>query len=428
MLTFRVVPDHRTPGIIRGTSRNPTNMGLHPKVNSTSERSNIAFPYDDFPDDHSMSPLDWSNYSTPLDPEVNQNVHRLSCVTNKTYNTQGILIDTGASCHIICNKGYFQAFDEDFVPSKNYLEMADGSRRNDLILGKGNATIPLYDESGISRNLVLKNALYVPSFKKNIMSLHNAVQDGVKFNFNSPGKEHMTTKNGVTFKIHTSGHLYVVNAVISKSPVTKSAQDWHRILGHCNYRDILNLPPAVTNMKIKGSAPKDLCETCIIAKFDQYFSREPQEKCTTPFQSVHIDLSGPHSDENLGDFKFIFGAVCEYSGYLSVYLLKSKADCDIAMKLFLADISPYGVVKKIRKEFGTEFLSGKFEQTLLDRGIKHEKSSPYSPSQNGIIEHSWDTIFNMARTLMTYANLSWYLWTFAIKMAAYLETDASTTD
>ena len=90
-----------------------------------------------------MSPLDWSNYSTPLDPEVNQNVHRLSCVTNKTYNTQGILIDTGASCHIICNKGYFQAFDEDFVPSKNYLEMADGSRRNDLIFGKGNAIIPI---------------------------------------------------------------------------------------------------------------------------------------------------------------------------------------------------------------------------------------------------------------------------------------------
>ena len=100
--------------------------------------------------------------------------------------------------------------------------------------------------------------------------------------------------------------------------------------------------------------------------------------------------------------------------------MKSKADCDIAMKLFLADISPYGVVKKIRTDFGTEFLSGKFEQILLDRGIKHEKSSPYSPSQNGIIERSWGTIFNMARALMTDANLPRHLWTFAIKMAAYL--------
>ena len=228
MLTSKVVPDHKTPGIIMetpdlGTSRSKTNRDS--KVNQIGGRSNIAIPYDNVPDDYSMSPMKRSTYTTSQYPKVNQNVHSLSCVSNKTYNTQGILIDTGASCHIIYNKGYFQAFDEDFVPSKNYLEMADGSRRNDLIFGKGNAIIPLYDESGIQRNLVLKNALYVPSFKKNIMSLHNAVQDGVKFNLNSPGKEHMITKNGVTFKIHTSGHLYVVNAVISKSPVTKSARD-----------------------------------------------------------------------------------------------------------------------------------------------------------------------------------------------------------
>ena len=362
----------------------------------------------------------WSTNSDFSDSDIIPNVHKLSCVTQTTYNTQGILIDTGASCHILSDKSYFKNFNAKFVPSENYLEMADGSRRNDLIKGKGDAIIPLYDESGIQRNFILKSALYVPSFNKNIMSLYNAVQDRVQFNFNAPGEEHMITKNGIVFKIKTSGHLYIVNSVISKSPVQRSTEDWHRALGHCNYRDVLKLPPVVTNMKIKGQPPKDTCETCIMAKFNQYFNREPQEKCSEPFQSIHIDLSGPHPDENIGDFKFIFGAVCEYSGYLSVYLLKSKSDCDQAMKHFLAQNSTYGTVKKIRTDFGTEFLSNKFEQILLDKGIRHEKSSPYSPSQNGSVERSWRTIFNMARALMTDSNLPRHLWTFAIKMAAYL--------
>ena len=350
----------------------------------------------------------------------NSAVHSLSCVTNRSYNTQGILIDTGASCHILSNKNYFLNFDENFVPSENYLELADGSKRNDLIKGKGDATIPLYDKSGFKRNFVLKNALYVPSFKKNILSLHNAVKSGVRFYLNSPGDEHMITQEGIKFRINTSGHLYVVNSVISNAPSVRSPLDWHKTLGHCNYKDIMKLPPIVSNMKIKGKRPEDDCETCILAKFNQYFSRKPEEKCTKPFHSCHIDLSGPHSDENTGNFKFIFGAVCEYSGYISVYLLKSKADCDQAMKTFLAQNATYGTVKKVRTDFGTEFLSDKFEQILLDRGIKHEKSSPYTPSENGKIERVWRTIFDMARALMIDANLPRDLWTYAIKMSAYL--------
>ena len=182
----------------------------------------------------------------------NSAVHSLSCVTNRSYNTQGILIDTGASCHILSNKNYFLNFDENFVPSENYLELADGSKRNDLIKGKGDATIPLYDKSGFKRNFVLKNALYVPSFKKNILSLHNAVKSGVRFYLNSPGDEHMITQEGIKFRINTSGHLYVVNSVISNAPSVRSPLDWHKTLGHCNYKDIMKLPPIVSNMKIKG--------------------------------------------------------------------------------------------------------------------------------------------------------------------------------
>ena len=230
-------------------------MALPTKAKEISIRNiNTEFPSGNSAENLCITPQDIlgcnfnvrsTNFNLP-NHDVIQNVHKLSCVTQATYNTQGILIDTGASAHILKDKSHFKSFDTNFVPSENYLEMADGSRRNDLIKGKGDAIIPLYDKSGTLRNFVLKNALFVPSFNKNIMSLYNAVRDGVQFNLNSPGEEYMVTKYGIVFNINTKGHLYLINSVISKSQVSRSSHDWHRKIPSQVTRD---LPSDRTNNK-----------------------------------------------------------------------------------------------------------------------------------------------------------------------------------
>ena len=67
-------------------------------------------------------------------------------------------------------------------------------------------------------------------------------------------------------------------------------------------------------------------------------------------------------------------------------MLKNKSDTLKAFEKFIADISPYGNLKYVRTDQGTEFTSGTFESVLIKNKMNHQKPSPYSPHQNGTIE------------------------------------------
>jgi len=43
-------------------------------------------------------------------------------------------------------------------------------------------------------------------------------------------------------------------------------------------------------------------------------------------------------------------------------------------------------VKAVRSDRGGEYINERMEAWLKDRGIVHQKSSPYSPQQNGKAE------------------------------------------
>ena len=50
-----------------------------------------------------------------------------------------LLVDTGATTHIITEKSRFCSFDSSFVPEKHTIELADGSRVSNLAKGRGKA-------------------------------------------------------------------------------------------------------------------------------------------------------------------------------------------------------------------------------------------------------------------------------------------------
>ena len=86
----------------------------------------------------------------------------------------------------------------------------------------------------------------------------------------------------------------------------------------------------------------------------------------------------------------------------------------------MAEISPYGSVKCIRSDQGTEFTSNAFEFLLVKHSIKREMSAPYSPHQNGTIERAWRSVFDMARCMLLESKLPKCLWPYAVMTAAYI--------
>ena len=79
-----------------------------------------------------------------------------------------------------------------------------------------------------------------------------------------------------------------------------------------------------------------------------------------------------------------------------------------------------------RSDNGGEYISKEFEKFLLDKGIHHELSAPYSPAQNGVAERINRTLMESARTMMAQAGLSDKYWAEAVVTGTYLRNRVPT--
>ena len=182
---------------------------------------------------------------------------------------------------------------------------------------------------------------------------------------------------------------------------------------------MLKLGDVVDGMKISSKTNFD-CETCTLGKMSQYRSRQADRKASKKLDLVHCDIAGPIDPPAKEGFRYSISFVDDYSGAITVYLLKNKSDTVPAMERFLADTAPYGTVKRLRTDNGTEFTSEEFKNLVVKNRIKHEFSAPYSPHQNGTVERSWRTLYEMARCLLLETKLPKKLWTYALKTSAYI--------
>ena len=354
--------------------------------------------------------------------EQHEFAFKVSCnkldVCNNVVNADTLLVDCGATAHIITDRSKFVKFDDDFNPSLHFIELADGSRTN-VVQGRGLAKVVLYDVNGRPRFCELNNALYVPSFSQDIFSVQAAADKGASVSFTANQSE-LRTPDGTMFDIKKRGKLYYLNSAITDTRVVHSAEMWHKILGHCNMKDIFNLEKISDDMKIVNPNKNFDCDVCTLGKMSQYRNRQPDRRATRPLELVHSDLAGPIDPAAREGFRYAMSFVDDFSGANLVYFLKQKSDAVAATEKFLADVAPYGNVKCIRSDNGTEYTSEKFKSLLVKNRIKHETSAPYSPHQNGTAERGWRSLFEMARCLLLEAKLPKFLWTYAVNTSAYI--------
>ena len=260
-----------------------------------------------------------------------------------------LLVDTGATAHILNDKSKFLKFDEDFKPENHYIELADGSRACGVVSAKGRAKIILHDVEGVAHEVFLEGALYIPSYRQNIFtfSVQSAINKGSAINL-APNSAEPSAPDGKKFALKKHGKLYYLNSAISSSGA-HTAETWHRILGHCNLNDVFKLEGVVEGMKITSKG-KPECGTCVQGKMSQYQNREPDRRAAAPLQLVHSDLAGPITPVSREGHKYAMVFVDDFSGVFGVYFLKNKSDATRATEQFLADTVPYGSVKRLRSD------------------------------------------------------------------------------
>jgi len=159
-----------------------------------------------------------------------------------------LLVDCGATAHIVNDKSRFTVFDRSFRPDKHFVELANGTKSNAALARY--ATIRIKDTRGHLVDATLKDALYVPSFPHSIFSVQAATAKGVSVIF-EPDRAELVYNDGTVCNIQKHGKLYYLdvfddNAMISDSVnYACDLSSWHKVLGHCNYDDVLKLQTVV---------------------------------------------------------------------------------------------------------------------------------------------------------------------------------------
>ena len=189
------------------------------------------------------------------------------------------MVDCGATSHIITEEDAFAKFDETFNPNAHYMELADGTRMNNVALKRGDAEVCLQDREGRCSKVTLKKALFIPSYPQSIFSVKAATTNGAMVTFQEE-RDELIHKDGTVFPIEVHERLYYLKTANNKRCVTNAVNDmmstdkvslscdvktWHEILGHCNINDVLKLPNVVEGMKITGNTKID-CNVCTEGK------------------------------------------------------------------------------------------------------------------------------------------------------------------
>ena len=124
-----------------------------------------------------------------------------------TESEEKFLVDCGATTHIVNTDLNFIKTDHSFKPEEHFIELADGSKANNIAKKRGTILISLLSSEGKVSKSKLENALYVPSFPQCNFSVQAVTRKGAKVNFD---RDHavLIAPDGTTSQIQQHGRLY----------------------------------------------------------------------------------------------------------------------------------------------------------------------------------------------------------------------------
>ena len=122
-------------------------------------------------------------------------------------STDTFLVDCGATTHIVNHDTNFVDIDTSFNPSVYYVELADGTRSNNIAKKRGTVVSKLQTADGAFVEVKLCNALFIPSYPQCIFSVQAATKRDCKLNFYDSNAE-LVAPNGTVFPIYQENRLY----------------------------------------------------------------------------------------------------------------------------------------------------------------------------------------------------------------------------
>jgi transposase InsO family protein len=335
------------------------------------------------------------------------------------------LIDSGASKHMTRQRNILSCISENKFSQKVTL----GHDYQYPIKGVGESNHKLN-----SRNsLKMKDVLYVPGLKKNLLSISALEKKGFKVAF-IDGEVLMWAKGETLNEAIIIGNeengLYKLKGhseAAMTHAIENSCELWHRRLAHINNKALPYICKAITGLpELKGDH-KGVCNGCAQGKNIKNPFPKRNNKTEGVLELIHSDVCGPMPSSSISGYVYYVSFIDDYSRKTWIYFLKTKDEVFNKFKEFKALIENLSEkkIKILRSDNGEEYTSKEFVNFGKDVGIKRELTTPYNPQQNGVAEWKNITILEVVKTMIHDQDLPMCLWAKAAMAAIYVRNQVS---
>ncbi|GMF54711.1 unnamed protein product [Phytophthora fragariaefolia] len=279
------------------------------------------------------------------------------------------LVDSGASSHMTSVRDKFVSMKELKTPVR--ITIADGRKIDAVAMG----TVGLKLMDGTS--VTLSDVLYIPEAEGSLISVAKLAEKDAVAQFS---KDKCVFRYGDATVIETKrcGNVYKLEAVGGEVCL-----------------------PRIT----EGVVSDDVCAGCCMGKMraDDY-PRHPEKlvKCAGVLDLVHTDVMGPMQTRTPGGCTFGVTFIDDYSRHVTVYFMKAKSEVLSKFKIYKAAMenATGKTIKRLRSDNGGEYTDKLFKAYLNRNDIKHERTVPYTPQQNGLAERMNRSLVEMARCML----------------------------
>uniref|UniRef100_A0ABD2W186 Retrovirus-related Pol polyprotein from transposon TNT 1-94 n=1 Tax=Trichogramma kaykai TaxID=54128 RepID=A0ABD2W186_9HYME len=352
-----------------------------------------------------------------------------SCATNEDCS-ENWLLDSGASQHMTHHRDWFSTYTS--FQNKIPIRLGDGHIL--YAAGKGNINVTVFDGNEWNSKF-LSDAFHVPDLTFNLFSMGAALDKNLCFKCDdttcyfykkSEESENECVIMGKKLKherifkmemnVENDTHISLVANNNEKINLLKL---WHERLAHQNVAQVKKFLMQ-NNIKIKQDNFE--CDSCTFGKMHRLPFPSSTHNTTRVGEVIHSDLCGPMEVDSLANSKYFLLFKDDYSGYVSLFFLKNKSevkDCFVNYMLRF-EKETNEKINILRTDNGLEYINKDLSDILFKHGIKHQRTCPHTPQQNGKAERENRTLVEAARTMLLAKNLAKNLWAEAVNTAAYV--------
>ncbi len=227
------------------------------------------------------------------------------------------------------------------------------------------------------------------------------------------------------------GNLYYLDchANLETHTAQQGSQEslWHRWYGHLGVQSLQRLAHdgLVEGLGYNPSKGVDFCDTCVEGKHKTTpFPVGESKRAAQPLDLVHSDVCEKLNARTMGGAEYFLTFIDDCTRYFWVYLLKHKSEVIKSFQKWKAGVENESSrkVKALRTDNGGEYTSNSsaFEELLATEGIRHERTIPKTPQQNGVAERMNRTLVEMVQSMLLDSRLPQNFWEEALSTAVYL--------